>query len=132
MYKIIAVILTIIGIILSTYLYITYLNPTTINYCNINDYLNCSSVEQSPYSKLFGIPLPIPAIIWFTITLITILIEKYQITKFLIFLATIFVAYLIFTEVFLIGAICIYCTITQIIGLSIYYPVRKEEKRKSK
>jgi len=131
-YKILALILATAGLILSAYLYYTTTNQQELGYCDINKILSCTSVENSIYSKLFGIPLPLLAIAWFTLVLLFTLFERLSIVEFLVFVAIIFVAYLVFTEVVLIGSICILCTITQILGLSIIYPIRKMRRRISK
>ncbi|MEM0173237.1 MAG: vitamin K epoxide reductase family protein [Sulfolobaceae archaeon] len=130
-YKLFAIILIVSGILLSSYLYYTVITQQELNYCSINQILNCNTVERSPYSRFYGIPLPILSILWFTTVLISLLFNRFTILEFLIFIAIIFIAYLVFTEIFLIGSICILCTITQALGISIIYPVKKLKKKKN-
>jgi len=62
-------IFSIIGLILYIYLsYVVLINSSLPLFCSINNTpINCENVLESPYSKLFGIPLEIYVILYFII-----------------------------------------------------------------
>jgi len=73
-------IFSIIGLILYIYLgYIVFINNSIPLFCTIkNTPINCEKVLESPYTKLFGIPLGIYVILYF---IIDIFLNYYYIIK---------------------------------------------------
>ncbi|AHC51434.1 vitamin K epoxide reductase [Sulfolobus acidocaldarius SUSAZ] len=119
------VLLSIIGIILSSYLTYETLTATfNTGYCNINSYVNCGTVASSPYSRFFGIPVAILGLTWFALMLGLWMIKK-EVTIYPWIIGVMFVGYLVYSEVELIHAICIYCTTAHIIALVMGYFVLK-------
>ncbi len=86
--------------------------------------LNCYAVLSSRYSQVFGIPLELLAVGYFIVNLILVyLIAFGSDLVFKASLKTLFgwrfigiaiVPYLIFVELFLVRAICIYCTMMHV------------------
>lgn len=121
------------------------LSNTVTNSCNINGYLNCGTVANSNYSSYLGIHLYVYGWFFFSLTLVLSLtyyfIKKEKIKKPIFYsifvlsvLGTIAAVYLIYTEVFQIGAICLMCTIAHasIFGLLICSSLIFREKLKRK
>lgn len=116
-------IFSIIGLIISIFDYYQYyiINYQIIPLCTTSKIssslqINCNAVLRSQYSRIFSIPLDIFAMIYF---LLDILIYRFfnnkrRIIFFWRLLGFLFVPYLIYTEIFLIHSICIYCTIMQL------------------
>ncbi|MFH1276387.1 MAG: vitamin K epoxide reductase family protein [Candidatus Woesearchaeota archaeon] len=127
--------LSIIGILLSAYL--TGIHYTEKgSFCDINDTISCSTVSNSPYSEMFGIPVSIFGLIGYTLFALSsfFLREKPKWLKegsfakklfsigsiySLSLIALIFSLYLTYHEIFTIKAICILCILSQIIILII-------------
>ena len=129
--------LSILGILVSGYL--TYLHYSTQNStCDINATFQCSSVSNSKYSQILGVPVAILGLFGYmfigTISWgilkkenIKMLIKNNLLTQFVspktlsLFsvIALIFSLYLTYTEFFLIKALCIFCLISQAIILTI-------------
>jgi uncharacterized membrane protein len=86
--------------------------------------INCGKVLSSPYSTLFGIPLEVFAIGYFIVNLALIYLVAfgtesiYRIAFKALFIWRFFgiciVPYLVVVELFLVRAICLYCTVMHI------------------
>lgn len=97
------------------------------SFCNINDRFDCQTVYQSEYSYLLGIPVPVLGIIAYLGFAGLVLFRK-QLAEVLAFdqkeywwylsiIASIMLTYQIIMtgiSVFLIGAFCILCIISQL------------------
>ena len=87
----------------------------------------CDTVANSPYSKLFGIPLAVYGMVFYLVTgIITLLYLDTQRAFFarLIFLVTgigfLMSLYFIYIQKFLIGAFCMYCVISAVIAILLF------------
>ncbi len=130
-------IFSIIGIIIFIYLEYTVLISKSLPYfCSVNNTLiDCEKVLNSPYSKLFGIPLGIYTIAYFMIDLFLVLLLYKKMLKiiyniFYRLIGIIFVIFSLYTMFFLINSICIYCLIADGIliinlGIILYYYRKK-------
>lgn len=91
------------------------------NIFGFNIRLDCGEVLSSSYSKVFGIPLEVLALVYFLVNVSMVFIIAFgperaarTTTNVLFawrFLGVAIVPYLIFVELFLLHAICVYCTI---------------------
>ncbi|MCH1772280.1 MULTISPECIES: vitamin K epoxide reductase family protein [Sulfolobaceae] len=105
------------------YSYLSFgLDVVSRNSCTINSVISCSSVETSIYSTFLGIKLYYYGMAYFSaIIVLSLLVVKeirINITGYLISLlsiiASIISVYLIYTEIFLLGHICILCTLAHV------------------
>lgn len=92
--------------------------------CNIQGLSGCNIVAQSSYSHLFGIPLADYGILFFSILFVLAALELVlfdQLLRRVIQIAALggFLASIVFMiiQVFLIGALCVYCTASAAITL---------------
>jgi len=96
--------------------------PTgTYNVFGYYIHLDCGAVLSSSYSVVFGIPLELAALVYFLVNVAMVFVIAFasdraaKLTVNLLFvwrfLGVALVPYLIFVELFLIHAICVYCTI---------------------
>ncbi len=86
--------------------------------------LNCDSVLSSRYSQVLGIPLELFAVAYFILNLLLVYFIAFGSHRLFRtslnilfgwrFLGIAIVPYLVFVELFLIKAICVYCTIMHI------------------
>ena len=91
----------------------------TGNYFGI--YLDCGAVLGSSYSKVLGVPLELLAVFYFVVNLGLVYLIAFgsdRVSKRSLsvlfgwrFIGVAIVPYLVFVEVFLLHAICVYCTI---------------------
>jgi len=86
--------------------------------------LNCDMVLGSSYSQIFGVPLELFAVAYFAINLLLVYLivfgsdGLFRISLNILFgwrfVGIVIVPYLVFVELFLIKAICVYCTMMHI------------------
>ena len=86
--------------------------------------IDCYAVLSSRYSEIFGIPLELLAVGYFIINLVLVYLIAFgsdRVAKLSLktlfgwrFIGIVMVPYLVFVELFLVRAICIYCTIMHI------------------
>ena len=99
--------------------------PTgTIHIGPFNIFLDCGAVLGSKYSSVFGVPLEFAALVYFIINLLLVYLiafgsdgvfKRAMRTLFAWrFIGLIIVPYLLFVEIVLIRAICVYCTIMHV------------------
>ena len=100
---------------------------TTSWFCDLNNFASCTNVLASPYSRIFGIPIPaIALVVYPLILLISLLWYYWKIRKpFHILLGMsiwwiIMSAYFIYQEVFNIWALCLLCLMCSVIICSIF------------
>lgn len=100
----------------------------TLPFCPISQgpgiALDCYAVLSSRYSQVFGIPLELFAVGYFIVNLLLVYLIAFGSdrvfrtslrTMFVWrFLGIVIVPYLVFVELFLVRAICIYCTIMHV------------------
>jgi uncharacterized membrane protein len=93
----------------------------TYNVFGYNIRLDCGTVLSSSYSQVFGIPLELLALVYFLVNITMVFVIAFasdrpaKLTVNLLFawrfLGVALVPYLVFVELFLLHAICVYCTI---------------------
>jgi len=116
--------MSIVGLVDSAYVFVIY---NTLRQLPLGcptkptGFIDCAAVLSSGYSKVFGIPLELFAIGYFIVNLVLIYIivfgretmYRYSFTAlfFWRFVGVPLVVYLVMIEVFVIHAICLYCTV---------------------
>jgi uncharacterized membrane protein len=125
----IMLILGTIGSIDAVYLTLEAVNPNVPLFCPAASILNCTLVTSSAFSRFFGIPVAVLGLLWFVAIIGLYLLPGHSEVSALLVplwvIGMIFVVYLVFVELFVIGSICAYCTIAHIVGASMGFPVLK-------
>ena len=120
------VVLCVVGIVVSAYLASDSIYPTVASICPSGDILNCEKVTSSPYSYFYGVPVAFIAIFWFA-AMLWLGVKKpsfYVYVVFPLWLAgAIFAGYLIYVELFVLHAVCLYCTVAHVAGLLLIVPI---------
>ena len=112
----------------SEVLIVYYTLKQTLPFCPLQQgpgiALNCYAVLSSRYSQVFGIPLELLAVAYFIVNLLLVYFIAFgtdRLSRIALntlfgwrFLGIIIVPYLVFVELVLIRAICIYCTIMHV------------------
>jgi uncharacterized membrane protein len=95
--------------------------PGGSSVCDINSFISCSQVIYSRYSSFMGISLSIWAALYFTIAILTatayLAVKKQTAMKTywgISIAALPIIAILIYIEILVIKALCIYCTVMHI------------------
>jgi uncharacterized membrane protein len=123
----VTLILTLIGLGVSTYLTITHFNPHSL-VCVKNSTFNCEEVTQSPQSVIFGVPVAILGLVYFVPMLALCLPVAWRAADRRIHLARLALAiigvgtivYLLIAELFIIKAICLWCSSVHLITFILF------------
>jgi len=116
--------LALVGLIDSAYLAYLSLSPPTS--CPVGEFsiFSCNEVIYSQYAHVYGISVAMLGLGWFILALGLILVAWRNVR--LIYgvlvwsvLGAVGVAGFVYTEIFLLGSICLLCTIAHVMGLAI-------------
>ena len=116
--------LALVGLIDSAYLAYLSLSPPTS--CPVGEFsiFSCNEVIYSQYAHVYGISVAMLGLGWFILALGLVLIA-WRNARFIYgvvvwsVLGAVGVAGFVYTEVFLLGSICLLCTIAHVMGLAI-------------
>lgn len=117
--------LGVLGLGVSGYLTAQSFNSSIPLSCPSTGIINCTRVTTSTYSHILGVPVALLGALWFTVIITLVYFDLKSALLPFWTLGLVFVGYLIFTEVFLIHSICVYCTVVHITVLALGYPVAK-------
>lgn len=119
--EMLAIILCIVGIILSIYLYFVEIrlkkNHAYKPYCNISDKISCTAPIKSPYGALlFGIPNSIVGMIFYVAVIGLIIAHQYPLALLLVIAAnamTPILAYILYAKI---RALCLVCLLIYVVN----------------
>jgi len=106
--------------------YLTCLSSTPPTSCPIGDFIvfSCDEVIWSKYSHFYGVSVAFLGLGWFAVAggLLLLARQHERILRGLVvwsLIGTVGVAGFVYTEIFLIGTVCLLCTLAHISGLVI-------------
>jgi uncharacterized membrane protein len=113
-----------VGLVDSAYLtYLSFSPPTS---CPVGDFsvFSCDEVIYSKYAYVYGVSVALLGLGWFIIACGLILIARrdQQFMRGVVawsLLGAVGVAGFVYTEIFLLGSVCLLCTIAHLAGLAI-------------
>jgi uncharacterized membrane protein len=113
----VSLLLCIYGLGASIYLTYTHFQPKALE-CVSNATFNCEKVTQSPQSEIFGVPVAMLGLVFFVPMLLLCLPSAWRAADRRIHLARLILSvtgvgmiiYLIIAELFIIKAICLWCS----------------------
>ncbi|HEX7443614.1 MAG TPA: vitamin K epoxide reductase family protein [Acidimicrobiales bacterium] len=122
-----SLVLSIYGLGASIYLTITHFEPKALA-CVSNSRFNCEKVTQSPQSEIFGIPVAMLGLAFFVPMLLLCLPAAWRAADRRIHLARLvlsvtgvgMIIYLISAELFVIKAICLWCSSVHVATLLLF------------
>ena len=112
----------------STYLTIAHFTTTTILVCSGSGTIDCARVTTSPQSRFLGIPVAVLGLAW-SIAMVAVCAPQAWrararwIRYGRIALASagiVFVLWLVYAELFIIRAICLWCTVVHILTFTLF------------
>ena len=109
--KLAAILASLAGVAVS--IYITLLHYAGfVPACPASGAINCEAVLSSPYAVIGGTAIPTSAagIVWFAISAVLWIRPPGRLVLAWSFLGLLTVVYLLFIEIVLVGAICLWCT----------------------
>jgi uncharacterized membrane protein len=116
------------GLGVSIYLTVEHITSPDRLACPIGDSTSCTTVTTSAQSRFLGIPVAVLGLVFFVAMLIMCLPGLWAMPGRRLWQARLaaaglgmaFVLYLIFSEIFLIEAICTWCTIVHVITFALF------------
>ena len=116
------------GLGVSIYLTLTHYTKVVSLVCSNNGAINCEKVTTSPQSMVFGIPVAVLGLVFFVSMLVLALPRIYQRPELSIarlrlassIVGVGFVLYLLYCELFIIHAICLWCSSVHILTFIIF------------
>ena len=116
------------GLVDALYLTAESLSPQIPLYCPPEGFVSCVTITSSTFSRFAGVPVAVFGAVWFGLVLAIFAVDREGLNYGLIplwGLAAVGAAYLIFVELFIIHAICPYCTLAHVLGLAVIVPGAK-------
>jgi len=121
----VGLVLASIGLVDALYLTAESLNPQIPLYCPSGGIVNCATLTSSAFSRFAGVPVAVLGATWFCLMVLIFAVNDESLNYALIplwALAVVGVGYLVFTELFVVHAICPYCTLAHVLGISLIIP----------
>jgi uncharacterized membrane protein len=123
-----AVALSLVGLGVSTYLTVAHYGGAITLACPDTGVINCEKVTTSPQSVIFGIPVAVLGLVFFALMLVLNLPRAWRHSAPLLRLTRLvgavsgvgFALYLIYTELFTVHAICLWCTSAHVLAFLIF------------
>ena len=125
---IVSVALAVVGLAISGYLTYEHYTASTSLVCSDNGVVNCLQVTTSAQSKVFGIPVALLGLVYFVAMIPLCLPAAWRSRRPEIRAARIgaaavgiaFVFYLLYSELFTIGKICLWCTGVHVVTVLLF------------
>ncbi|MBT8166083.1 MAG: vitamin K epoxide reductase family protein [Acidimicrobiia bacterium] len=110
------------------YLTIAHYADPDLLVCSDGGTVNCSSVTSSDQSLLFGIPVALLGLIWAAVVSVLCLPMAWRAASRLVHQARLaavtggmaFVLWLIYAELIIVGAICLWCTVVHVLAFGLF------------
>jgi len=120
--------LSLAGLGMSLYLTIAHFNTTVSLVCPATSTINCEKVTTSPQSYVFGIPVAVLGLAFYVFLAVVNSPWLWRVTwpplrrarLGSVVVGILFVLYLIYAELFKIGAICLLCTSVHVITFALF------------
>jgi len=120
--------LTLLGLTVSAYLTFEHYSASETLACPDTGAVSCLRVTTSEYSRFLGIPVALLGLLFFVVVTVLCLPAAWRSTSPLVSGARLaavvggvaFVLYLVWAELFLIDAICLWCTVVHAITIVLF------------
>jgi uncharacterized membrane protein len=120
------------GLAVSTYLTIAHYTSPTVLACETGGLVNCERVTTSPQSTFLGIPVAVLGMVWFGAMLLMSMIgawDRATLHRTRIAWSVVgvsFMLWLVFAELTIVGAICLWCSIAHVFAFLVFLVVMVE------
>ena len=119
---------TLAGVAVATYLTIAHYTTPNVLACSDTGFVNCSTVTTSAQSSFLGIPVAILGLAWFLVMAVCCSPVAWRSSSAALARARIglavlgigFVLWLVYAELFVIGALCIWCTVIHVLTFVLF------------
>lgn len=112
--------LSILGILLASYLFYNFLTKPLIESCYFNSHINCDAVTKGSLSTLFGIPVSLVGLIGYIVILLCSIFKQKLLVLGMTTFGMIFCLFITYQEVFRLKVICPVCLACQLVMLTVF------------
>ena len=112
--------LSILGILLATYLFYNFLTKPFVESCYLNSHINCDAVTKGSLSKLFGIPVSLIGLVGYVVILLSSIFKKKLLVLGMSTFGMVFCLFITYQEIFILKVICPVCLTCQLVMLTIF------------
>jgi uncharacterized membrane protein len=124
----VALALSALGLLVAGYLTIEHYTASTTLACPETGVVNCQKVTTSAQSAVLGIPVALLGLMFFVVMLVACLPPVWRMTQpavrwgRLAFagVGVAFVVYLVYAELFILDAICLWCTAVHVLTVALF------------
>jgi len=114
------IILSVLGILLASYLFYNFLTKPLFESCYFNSRINCDAVTKGSLSTLFGIPVSLIGLIGYIVILLSSIFKKKLLVLGMSTFGMIFCLFITYQEVFRLKVICPVCLTCQLVMLIVF------------
>jgi len=115
-----SILLSLIGIGLATYLFYSYLAPTSPGFCNISATVNCDAVTKGNLAEIFSIPVSLIGLIGYILILYSSLMRLKKLHLFMSSFGMLFCLRLTYLEILVEKVYCPVCLACQLVMLTLF------------
>jgi uncharacterized membrane protein len=121
-----SLVLAVLGLAVSVYLTIEHYTASTTLACPDTGALNCLKVTTSDQSKFLGVPVAVLGLLYFAVMLVLALLWRLprrdvRLGRFAFAsVGVLFVAWLVYSELFILDAICLWCTAVHVLAVGLF------------
>jgi uncharacterized membrane protein len=122
----VSLVLSVLGLAVSVYLTVEHYTSSTTLACPDTGALNCLKVTTSEQSAVFGVPVALLGLLYFSVMVVLSLLWRTTRREVrlgrLAFTAVgvLFVAWLVYAELFTLDAICLWCTAVHVLAVGLF------------
>jgi uncharacterized membrane protein len=123
--------LVLVGLAVAAYLTIEHFTTAVTLACPDTGAINCAKVTTSSASKLLGVPVALLGLLWF-LALLPLMVpaawrsrdRRLRLARLvLVALGVPFVLWLVYAELFVVHAICLWCTVVHVVTIALFATV---------
>jgi uncharacterized membrane protein len=119
------------SVVVATYLTIAHYTTPEVLACSSSGTVNCEAVTTSAQSTFLGISVALLGLLWSIAMVVLCLPAAWRSENRLVHLARLlaaiggvgFVLWLVYAELFIIGAICLWCTVVHVLAFALFVVV---------
>jgi uncharacterized membrane protein len=125
-FVVVSLLLSLAGLGISTYLTIAHYNTGVVLSCPNTGVINCAKVTSSAQSSLLGIPVALLGLLFFVGMTVLCLPQAWARERLILVrlgaaaTGILFVFYLVYAELFILDAICLWCTSVHVVTLLLF------------
>jgi uncharacterized membrane protein len=112
--------LSILGIILASYLFYNFLTKPLLESCYFNSHINCDAVTKGSLATLFGIPVSLIGLAGYIVILLSSIFKQKLLVLGMSTFGMVFCLSITYQEVFNLKVICPVCLTCQLVMLTVF------------